>query len=221
MGEWEEIVKGQRIELTVLVSGVSTQFSSVIDDRGGDMLMVAMPSSPKANDLLKPDMTVNATVYSEKWLYKFSTLIKERKVVRGVMLVLNRPGKIDKVPPRSFYRLSVTLPVQYRLMRDEVTPISEFKPAIAQDLSGGGILMEMKTPLSKDTLIEVNIPLPAEKEPVSAIARVGFIKSEKKGRDEISNVGAEFIVIEEKDRDKIIKFILARQRDLKKKGLIR
>jgi len=115
----------------------------------------------------------------------------------------------------------VVLPVQYRLMRDEITPISEFKQAIVQDLSGGGMLMEVKTPLANGSLVEISLPLPKEKDPVTAIGKVGFVKTEKKGTEEVFGVGLEFVAMEERERDKIVKFILARQRELVKKGIIR
>ncbi|MEW5947625.1 MAG: flagellar brake protein [bacterium] len=221
MSEWNEITGGQRIELGVSIAGVATQFSSTIAEKSADSFMVAMPTSQQAEKLLRTDAVVSVTVYGKNSIYKFNTRIRERKLIRGQMLILDRPAAVEKVKPRSYYRLAVQAPLQFRIMRDEVTPISEFKQATTQDISGGGLMIETKTPIQKDTLIEINLKLPGGDDPVNAIARVGFVKTERRGHDEITLAGAEFSIIEEKYRDRIIKFIMDVQRNLVKRGIMR
>lgn len=223
MSEWEDIKPAQRIELTATIGGTPTQFASIIEENTGDSLIIHMPSSEMADDRLIEGTVLEVTVHGEGNLYKFKTRIKERKMMGDMMLVLFRPGPggVEKTKPRSYFRLNVTLPMQYRLMRDEVTPISEFKEGSILDISGGGCLFESKKNLDKGGTIEVNLELPTDTEPVNAVARVSFVKTEKSTSGESHLAGAEFLMIEEKERDKIIRFIFDQQRDLVKKGIMR
>ncbi|MFH1538195.1 MAG: PilZ domain-containing protein [bacterium] len=223
MNDWANIKEGQRIELTASIGGTPTQFASVIEENTGDTLIIHMPSSTMADDHLIEGTVLDVTVHGENSLYKFKTRIKDRKMAGDMMLVLFRPGPgaVEKTKQRSYFRLNVSLPMQYRFMRDEVTPISNFKSGKILDLSGGGCLFESKKPIEKGSTVEVNLELSEDEEPVNAVAKIGFTKKDNKSGEEAMLNGAEFLVISEKERDKIIRFIFAQQRNLVKKGIMR
>lgn len=223
MAEWDEIKPGHRIEMLVSLDGAPRQFSSAVAENTGDSLIVRMPRSAEAENFLAAGQLIEATVHGEENLYKFKTRIKDRKMTAEMILELFRPGPggVAKTKPRSFFRLDVSLPAQYRLMRDEVTPVSEFKNGSILDISGGGLMFEPKKPIEKGGLVEISVALPGENDPVTALIKIGFTKMEQRGGGEIQLAGGEFAIIGENDRDKIVKFIFTKQRELVKKGIMR
>ena len=72
------------------------------------------------------------------------------------------------------------------------------------DISGGGILVQPPHPLAIGTILELEIDIPAEPEPILAIGQVAHIRE--------SAYGIEFLIIEETDRDEIVKYIFETER---------
>jgi len=217
-GDWEEIAPGQNVELTVSQAGNLVQFRTVVRERTDSTLTLLMPSSAQAEQILNKDAVVETTVALKEKMLKFTTLVVDRRIVREPLLDLMRPHIIQSVPQRSYYRLQVVRPLKVRLMRDEVTPISEFKPATTLDVSGGGIMIRGKTEIPKGHLAEVNLDLGGVN--VNAVCRANVSRIEEHGGAPVFLTGLEFIAIEERERDKIIKFVFDSQRALKKKGLM-
>jgi c-di-GMP-binding flagellar brake protein YcgR len=216
--EWREIPSSGNVELSMAHAGNVAQFRTVIRDRTESALILLMPSSEQAQHILVKDAVVDVTVSLKEKMLKFTTLIVDRKIIREPLLYLMRPHQMSTVGQRSFYRFQVARPLKVRLMRDEVTPISEFKPATTLDLSGGGLMIQGKLNIPKDHFAEINLDLNGIN--VNAVCRVNVAKTEEHGGSEVYLTGLEFVAIEERERDKIMKFIFDSQRQLKKKGLI-
>lgn len=218
-GDWEEITPGHTVELSVMHAGNVAQFSTVARERTESALIVLMPSSEQAQGILAKDAVVDVTVPTKERMLKFTTLVVDRRIVREPLLYLMRPHEIRSVAHRSFYRLQAVRPLKIRLMRDLVTPISEFKAATTLDLSGGGMMIQSRLKIPKDQLVEINLDLNGVN--VNAICKTTLSKTEDQGGAEINLAGLEFVTIEENERDKIVKFIFDSQRALKKKGLMK
>ncbi|HOX27690.1 MAG TPA: PilZ domain-containing protein [bacterium] len=217
-GEWEEIKQGQSVELSVSAGGNVAQFSTSVHEKTDAALVLIMPHSEQAEKILVKDGVVEATISLKDEMLKFTTLILERKHTKPPLLLLMRPHEVHRVSSRSFYRLQVVRPLKFRLLRDPVTPISEFKAASTLDLSGGGLMIQSNKKIERDQLVEVNIDLGAEI--VNAVCSVTITKTEIRGMDSVFLTGLEFLGIEERERDKIVKFIFDSQRQLKKKGIM-
>ncbi len=217
--EWDEIVSGQGVELSLMKGGNVVQFRTTVQERTGSALILPMPEAEEAEHVLVKDGVIDVTISLKEGTLKFTTLIADRRISAQPVLILMRPHEIKKIGSRSYYRLSVVRPVRLRLMRDVVTPISEFKKATTLDVSGGGIMIQGKLEIKRDQLVEIELDLGAET--LNAICKASFTKVEDRDGTDVFLTGLEFYTIEERERDKIVKFIFDHQRALKKKGIMR
>ena len=69
---------------------------------------------------------------------------------------------------------------------------------------GGGILIQPPHPLAIGTILELEIDIPTEPEPILAIGQVSHMRE--------SGCGVEFLLIDEADRDKVVRYIFERER---------
>ncbi len=219
MDLWNAINPGQTVEIKPSSSIISTQFRTKVESKTASNLTVPLPSSEKADSILRKGEQVEVTIFTDDGLLKFTSEVIDRKTIRIPLVLISRPTKIEKIKPRSYYRLDANLLVQYRIMKDEITPISEIKKGITRDISGGGVLLELKQTIQKETLLELNIHLTPDTI-VNAIGKVTFTKVEKIKGEDVHLVGVTFQIINENERDKIVKFIFEQQRLMRRKGMM-
>jgi c-di-GMP-binding flagellar brake protein YcgR len=108
---------------------------------------------------------------------------------------------------REYFRLTVQLPVDYRLEGEETKSVP--KP-MNLNLSGGGVgFITQRTFNLGDTLV-LRIVLPSTP-PLTARAKVVRVAPLEKDRASFS-IGAQFTVLDSEDQERILKFLLALDR---------
>ena len=90
-----------------------------------------------------------------------------------------------------------------------------FIAARLMDISGGGAMVVTGHPVAREMILELSITLP-QNQIVPAVTKVVFVK-EGKGGDKKRELATVFLVIEEPDREKIIKYVFKRQQELRRK----
>lgn len=117
---------------------------------------------------------------------------------------------------RNFVRLDVMCPIEYYKLDDDVLEPQIFK-ATSSDLSGGGMRFHSKEIIELDTELEMKLNLPSHDQ-VSVCGKV--VRCFPMDTVPGYSIGVEFILLDKKDREKVIKFIFDRQRELRQKGLL-
>ncbi len=123
MDLWNSINPGQTVEIKISSSITSIQFRSKVESKTASNFTVTLPPSEKADSFLRKGEPVEVTIFTDDGLLKFTSEIIDRKTIRVPLVFISRPTKIEKVKPRNYYRLDTNLLVQYRIMKDEITPI--------------------------------------------------------------------------------------------------
>lgn len=207
----------QKIQVEVKNGAYKGKYPSRIEDVSDLFITIAAPVHQGALVPLNPGMTVTIFITMENSVYSFNSLITEKKLQPIPMLILSKPENINKIQRRSFFRLKTNLPVLCRTVPSLTSPsFDEFGKFFCRDISGGGLLLVMEEPPPMDTFLEILLDLPKFGS-VSAIARIVLIRDaqDKKAKE----VATEFVIIEEKDREKIVKFIFDQQREQRKKEI--
>ncbi len=114
---------------------------------------------------------------------------------------------------RKFPRLNETAFVLYRLKSDAS---DEFNKAFTENISGGGLMFEMENhmPLGAKLELEMYQPIKRSKTMIFSIATLAeiiWIKDIEKNNFEKGEnkyqIGVEFLKIDEKERQKIVKYV--------------
>ncbi|MEW8977254.1 MAG: PilZ domain-containing protein [Symbiobacterium sp.] len=152
----------------------------------------------------------------------FEATVLERSSGDMPTLVLTRPepGAIRRLQLRNFVRLDVSLPVDYapsgtRRPASEGEGEAELKSGRVVNLSGGGaqLLVEEEFPVGARLDLVLHLPdrvIPAEAEVVRHITEPHAPP----------RLGVRFTAIEERDRERIVRYIFAEQRQRRRKGLL-
>lgn len=208
----------QRVEMTV--TGTQEKYFSRVEDVVNDGIVVAAPVKQGQVVAVAAGTLFNITILGENDMYNFQTEVLSRSQTGTVpVLTLKKPDSMQKVQRRNFFRVSADLSVGFRVL-PEVTAMSmdPFIPARAKDISGGGLLLSTEQPIAREMVVELLVTIPQEKEQVPAVAKIVFVK-EGKGGDKHREAATVFMVIDEPDREKIVKYVFKRQQELRRKEL--
>jgi len=168
---------------------------------------------------LLPGDTIKIIYTDNMAVYTFvSRVIQQNSEDMGTV-VLGAPLEVKRIQRRNFVRLDCRLKVVLQKLNDKLAPDGEAFTAGTVDVSGGGMMFECDVLLNAGDVLQATLHL-NDKDTVRGIGRViRFARNSSKNRYGFS-AGFEFTLIEETERDKIIRFIFNQQRDLRRKGLL-
>lgn len=207
----------QRVEMSV--TATQEKYFSRVEDVKSEGIIVAAPVKQGQVVPVAPGTELYVTILGENDMYNFQTQVLARGQMGPVaVLTLMKPDSMKKVQRRNFFRIPAEVPCSFRIL-EEVTSMSmdPFIPAKTRDISGGGTLVVTEHPVVREMIVELSITLP-QNQIVPAVAKVVFVK-EGKGGDKKRELATVFLVIEEPDREKIVRYVFKRQQELRRKEL--
>ncbi len=191
-----------------LPAHANAPYFSRVQEHSKDSILIGSPLEA-AFRIVSIGETVRVDFRCENALYTFSSTVVEKKKQRGkVLLVLKAPESLQKVDRREFFRLKVSVPVRYRVL--PAAAGARYKTTSTKNLSGGGLLLLLDEPVAIGTMLDLGIELEGEEgktEMLLCLGRVATIREEG-NRPE---VGVAFVDIEEKDRERLFRFLFARE----------
>lgn len=124
---------------------------------------------------------------------------------------------MDNKDKREFLRVDDIMPVNF----SKIGPYDPTDPKEGQreNISGGGIKLHSPEDLANGTLLKLQFELPEAYHPITIFA-IGEVVWSKGLRKTIANkkmyeVGVKFISIKEADRQKIVRYVFKKQREVK------
>ncbi|ERI91264.1 type IV pilus assembly protein PilZ [Clostridiales bacterium oral taxon 876 str. F0540] len=180
-----------------------------VDDR---FLYISIPIKEGQYIPLRKFEQVEVIYYQGNDIYKFYTTVTDRKVDVIPIIVLALPNEVFKVQRRKFVRVPIVCTVEYSKIENKTENIVK---AIMVDLSGGGMRIKLNEQrLNVGDLIKAYIPVEGD----SLEIKGEVVRVEKDDVNKLNICGISFIDLEEKNREKIIRFIFQVMRDQMRKG---
>jgi len=201
-------------EMNFEYKGLSSRVEEIDDEH----ILLSAPTYRGEIVPLRTGMRINVSYVLNNCAYSFNTVIVARKKEKLPVIVINKPHTIVRVQRRHWVRVAATLDVEYNLISAD----SETNPTYAGttiDISGGGIRFMTRGVLEAGQIINLKIYLP-DKSPIATKARIIRILEKAKDEGDPSKAVLEYVDINENDREKIIKYVFEKQRELIKKGLV-
>lgn len=211
----KELEINQKLEIEVLSGTYQGNYLSKVADFIEAGVIVTGLYREGAPLPIRLEQPINVYYTTDRAAYKFKSKILKRTNKPIPLLLIERSDSVNRIQRRDFFRLDVTGKVDiYKMISNKSYP-KKVAAARLLDISGGGIQMQLQKKLEKgeEILLSLkNILRPKE-----------FIKSKivrvKKENNEVYNYGVKFKEIEKEQREEIIKWIFAYQRQSRKKGL--
>ena len=152
-------------------------------------------------------------IFSRKGSFYCLEAVVEEKQYYPIPIIATRPLRPPyKKQKRDYFRLKIILNIQIR-----TSDCEKWVEGYTRDISGGGAKICLPQKIKKGSIIEILIPEILGKKILKAVVvRTGI---DTLNLAKTNDMAIQFIEINENIRDKIIKFILAKQRILREKGL--
>jgi c-di-GMP-binding flagellar brake protein YcgR len=232
---------GDKVELTRVQAAQSdasmrkkvyvSQIYEVVDET---RVKVGMPIENGHIVALAPNTRLDACFYTAKGLYHGRVVVVERMRENNIyVMVVELQYELKKFQRRQYYRLNCTMDLLHRPMEDEeqelfinkgIAPddsnIVGFKNGIALDFSGGGIRFISQEKYNKEDLIVIRLKISYDDEYkiYSVVSRVISSIPAKNGRGNIEH-RVEFVDLNSKIREEIIRYIFREERKQRQKSL--
>ena len=128
-------------------------------------------------------------------------------------LSVTRPRRVTRIQRRNFVRVEAELPLTLIIpQQDEKKLVIK---SVTTDISGGGLLVFLSQFLQLFTELDVELEIPTGSAKPVILKIQAQVCRNTKIRDDFYQIGLSFLDIEESDRDKIVKYIFKRMRELK------
>ena len=223
---------GDRIELIHIKSAIGRKVSDkkygsqVLDFDGDRTAKIAMPISEGKVIPLEIDDDYNLCFFTNSGLYQCTAQIKKRYTEnRMYVMDVIFLTPLKKFQRRKFYRLDCLFPIRYRIVpkeqfekKNEAEQDNEneeilWEEGTISDLSGGGIRFHGNVECKKEDLVEIVLPLSLQSGivPLSLYMKVVSCVHFKGSRVAYETRG-EFLNINEKERETVIKYVFEEQR---------
>lgn len=216
----DELMIGHKINIGRGSSKTKKTYpSQILDILDDDIFVVSGPMYKRGVVLLHKGEIIEVSYMVEnKGKYYFKAKVLERCDKRIYKIKLKKVSDIKRVQLRNYYRFDLDLPVE----KDFAIEIDGKKEVITENcrtknISGGGLKLYSNFHHRIGDRVVCSFYINNHKI---------VIKGEVVRIEEVDvfyykyGLGIKFIGLKEKDRDRIIRFIFQKERELKKKGLI-
>ncbi|MBL4937977.1 PilZ domain-containing protein [Clostridium sp. YIM B02515] len=187
-------------------------YKSNIENVDDKFICISIPIKEGQYIPLRKFEQVEVIYYQGSDIYKFYTTVVDRKVDVIPIIVLAFPKEVFKVQRRKFVRVPIVCTMEYSKLENKTQNIVK---AIMVDLSGGGMRIKLSNDqLSIGNLIKAYIPVGDDNVEVKG----EVVRVEKDDPNKMNIYGINFLDLDDKNREKIIRFIFQIMRDQMKKG---
>ncbi len=193
--------------------------SQILDVLENNKFIISGPM--KKHNLIflhKDEIVTVVSLIENKGRYEFDAKVLNRYMGKLYRIKLEKISETRKIQLREFYRLEISIPVIKRFIpKEEDTEGTIVEECRTKDISGGGLRILTNYLHNKGDIIECEFTLDDK----TILTKAKIIWQELVDTFEYKYcMGVQFIDINERDRDTIIKFIFAKERELREKGLI-
>jgi c-di-GMP-binding flagellar brake protein YcgR len=213
------LIPGRNIRLEVNVGQAIEAYSTAVEDISSQRLTVLVPMVRLRPRPLSSGTIVRAYFNDGRRNWKFKSTVRGL-TDDGSAMELSVPDDMETADRRRSYRLDTALRPEelYRLVVDaETTDDSDFAAQTTiVDISEGGICLSSRASISAGDRLGIKVVLPQAGE-INARVRVISVEEPVNGRRN-SRIHCEFIEPAVANRDRVARYLLKRQIELRRNG---
>lgn len=222
MSLWDEVHIKQRLEVTINVLKESYNFGGMVVRKNDVAVFFPMPSSQHSASAIKKGSMADVTIYTNDKVLNFTTEIGGIQPGNPPLVTIPRPSDetIHSRVKEGAMGVKVSVPVEYRIMKDPFTPISDMKKGNTAEISSDSATITSFQKTNPGNFIELNITLPDSPQPVTLVGKINECVEKKVGAQSHFESFIRFEIIRPGEQDKIVKFVFAKQMAMRRKGLV-
>lgn len=199
-----------------LESGRKSVYYSRIEDVREQSLLILPPFHKNFTLTPRIGRTIQAKIVSERIPYMFDASLLRYISDQIPLWEISRPEQVVKVQMRENVRLGIILSVSLTLM--DVEREGKVIKTLTRDISAGGMLVVLPESLPIGTKVKVHLPL-SKFLVVDAEGEVNRVMPPSTDAERLS-AGIKFINLDEKMQNQIIRYIFAKEAEIRQKDKI-
>ncbi|MBC7319941.1 flagellar brake protein [bacterium] len=207
----------KKVSIRVIEGDYQGYYSSRIEGINDEEFLLALPFIGTVPVPLRLGERISIYSVSDDAVYRIDGEIIKRQLEPVPLLQVKIDKDIVRVQRRRYVRVPIVLNIQYKLKE-----VEKIYYTYSKDISGGGARIILPEPLRVRDIIDMRIELPSPELPIDCEGEIVWIDRQEilvnNKREEIIHAGVRFTLIEEKERERLIKFLFNYQRNLIKKG---
>lgn len=233
------VMPGDRIEIIPLHAKMhedgigeqkKTYKSQVYDLRSEERLEVTMPMEQAKLILLPIGMEYTIYFYTANGMYKCNARVAERYKTGNIFILgMDLTTELSKFQRREFYRFECAIALEFRELEEaekealanQATYYSldlALKQGVIVDISGGGMRFVSREKMAVNSLLYTKFTMPVNGEMITyhLSGRVLSVR-EMENKPGAYEARLQYLNIEQKEREDIIKFIFEEERKQRKR----
>lgn len=207
----------KKVSIRVNEGDYQGYYSSRIEEISNNRIVLALPFIGTVPIPIRTGERISIFSPSKDAVYRVDGEVIRRQLEPIPLLYVVVNSEVVRVQRRSFVRVPIVLKATYT-----VKSSGKVYDTYTKDISGGGMKIILPEVLNTNDILQIRIELPPPESPINCEGEVRWIDIEERsiGNRGEKNVyaGIEFVLIDEKDRDRLIRFLFNYQRNLIKKG---
>ncbi|ADL13127.1 flagellar brake protein [Acetohalobium arabaticum] len=217
----------QSVEVEVKSGSYTGSYICKVIDIAEDIIQLTLPIKKEAVVPLSVGTRLEVSFSDECAKYSFRTKVLSRHKANNVAVCeVEFPAKVNKIQRRDFVRVPIREEVEYRQLElddlqeleDEEDKQEDFKLTFTRDISGGGLLLAVQEYISPNSFVELKFDIEdfSFDKVIGEVLRVDQLAEE----DEKIGLAIKYINISQSEQDEIVQWVLQKQLELHKKGLL-
>lgn len=207
-----------KISMKIIEGNYAGIYPTRVEDNSPGHLTISGPLYKGTLVPLTPHADVLINCVADNGVYEFRTRVHEvrREPLYQVVLAIPDGEEIRHLQRREFVRLDYHLKVQYQILGEgdgQSSIKSPRREAFTKNISGNGICLIMNERVSRNTRLDIYLPLFEGKPPIYLMGEVVRSDEAPDGSERKNfNIGIRYIEIRLTDQDRIVKFIFDMER---------
>lgn len=235
----EPLVIWEKIEILTSLDDTAGLYVARIEDFENEGLLITQPEFIKGETLLRDKCPVILRVTKSDAVYHFESTIQKKDIDGFQKFFLSNPVFKQRIQRREFARLVYSTPLEYTVYDEKYKNNQQWYKSYSWDISGNGILFEVKDFVKQHTALLLKIDLFNELDiqvPILGLSQrilldnktrlcgLSFVTSDqfqgfekKHGTHHIKNLEHNFDL---QAQEKLVSFVFQQQLSQRKKGLL-
>ena len=216
MPTYVQLQPGQRVHVLPAGGTLGAPYESTIRHVAPVAVRVDLPRRGNEFLDLEPDAQVLIVLDQHGRLYTFTTAVQAVDLATET-LVVDRPRIVEQSERRQFFRLTVSIRPRYTAVIDEAGEELRRIEALILDISGGGMRLRSKQPVSDGDRLHVVFPIRGEQLDVDVVVNsAGHTPNETPWA---YHAGAHFAPQTRQLQERVIRFVFQEQVRYLKRGV--
>jgi c-di-GMP-binding flagellar brake protein YcgR len=207
----------KKVTIQVLEGDYQGYYSSRIEDITDNSLILALPFMGTVPVPIGVGTRIAIFSPSKDAIYRIEGEVTRRQLEPLPVLSIITDGTVTRVQRRENVRIPITLSVIYILKGED-----KVYQAYTRDISGGGTKLILSEPLRMRDIIQLRITLPSPETSISTEGEVVWVEIVENLVDNkikrTPYAGVRFINMDDKEKERLVRFIFDYQRRLLKNG---